>query len=70
MTSDPRSTHAHGGQDPNLTAFIILTVLVPIIGIVTGIVYLFRNEVGPGLGLLAIAIFLTLAYSAILATLL
>lgn len=53
-----------GGAGP-LVALVIITFLLPIVGIVAGIVYLFRNKIGPGLGLIATGIVLIGIYVAL-----
>jgi hypothetical protein len=56
-----------GGAGP-LWAWAIATLLFPLVGIVAGIVYLFRNRIGPGLALIVEAVVLIAVYSVLLAS--
>lgn len=68
-----RARGATGGEDQprgagTLWAWAILTLLLPVVGLVAGIVYLFRNRIGPGLALIIEAVTLFAIYAVLLAS--
>lgn len=62
----PQDRH-DGGVGP-LVAWVLVTVLFPLVGLVVGIVYLFRNRIGPGLGLILTALVMMGLYFVLLAS--
>src|SRR5262245_25723136 len=55
-----------GGAGP-LVAWALITLIIPLVGIAAGIIYLFRNRIGQGLGLLAEGVVMICVYAALLA---